>query len=215
MPKFIEYPYYVRPDLSPYLIHLTKSDPESGLSARDRLLKILREGVIRASDPRSGHIKGDTPAVCFMDVPFMALKQVLSDANVERGRYEPYGLVISKQLGYREGARPALYLSREETSHLIQEEERWRVVHFDGSDPDDWSGWLHEREWRLKGDFPLPSPYRFTGVLVKTASECARFRQDLEASPGEIPSMPHSIIPIQVVCQGLPYLGGDQPERFA
>lgn len=215
MPHFVEYPYYVRPDLTPYLIHLTKGDPESGITARDRLLQILRDGIIRGSDPDTGHIKGAHPAVCLMDVPFMALKYVLSDANVKRGRYEPYGLVISKTWAYGSGARPALYLSRDETRDLIPQDEHWRVVHFDGSDPEDWQGWLHEREWRLKGDLKLPSPHGFTGVLVKSPSECRAIHEASEDDEFPIPSRPRAVIPIQVICQGLPYLDSDDIDRFA
>lgn len=98
MPEFTELPYYKRPDLSPYLVHLTKRNQNTGKSARENLLSILREGVIRPSSSDWGFIKGNQEAACLMDVPISALKHVLTTENVASPypRYEPYGIVISK-----------------------------------------------------------------------------------------------------------------------
>lgn len=212
MPEFVELPYYKRPDLSPYLIHLTKRSKKSGKSAKENLLNILREGVIHPSSSQWGFIKGNQSATCFMDVPIAALKQVLTTENVESEypRYEPYGIVISKQYAYQQGARPVLYLSDDELQQLqIPDDQRWRVVKFDASD-NEWTGWVHEREWRVPGAFELPRSHGFTAALVKTANQVPGIYEQLLESPTQFASKPHSVIPIQVVCEGLPYLA-DSP----
>lgn len=211
MPEFTELPYYKRPDLSPYLIHLTKRNHKTGTSARDNLMSILREGVIQPSSSRWGFIKGDQEATCLMDVPISALKHVLTTENVASPypRYEPYGIVISKQYAYKQGARPVLYLSHEEMEALnVPDDQLWRVVHFDVTE-EDWAGWLHEREWRCPGPFELPQRHTFTAALVKTASEVPAIRKQLVRHEAEFASVPRSVIPVQVVCEGLPWLDED------
>ena len=49
-------PFWDRPDLSPYLIHLTKRKGEN--SAFDNLIKILKSGWILGSTTESGFIRG-------------------------------------------------------------------------------------------------------------------------------------------------------------
>lgn len=73
MAKFKDLPFHTRPDLSPYLVHLTKrSDEEGGKrNAFSNLVDILLEGKLIGSD-RTGFIKGPTPATCFMDIPISA-----------------------------------------------------------------------------------------------------------------------------------------------
>lgn len=208
MPEFTELPYYKRPDLSPYLIHLTKRSKKTGQSAKENLLSILREGIIHPSTSEWGFIKGNQSATCFMDVPISSLKHVLTTENVASPypRYEPYGIVISKQYAYEQGARPVLYLSKEEMRALdVPEDQLWRVVDFDVSG-DDWSGWLHEREWRIPGPFELPQSHTFTAALVKSAVEVPSIREELVRSSSEFSSIPRSVIPVQVVCEGLPWL---------
>jgi hypothetical protein len=69
LPEFEDLPFYERPDLTPYLVHLTKNTKqEGGYSAFENLVNILQEGKIRASDSSKGFIKGRRRATCFMDV---------------------------------------------------------------------------------------------------------------------------------------------------
>jgi hypothetical protein len=89
-----ELPFNIRPDLTPYLVHLTKR--RSRRSALENLENILRDGVIEGT---FSYVKGSRKAACFMDVPFVALKYVCSKGNEDR--YEPYGVVISKKFAYR------------------------------------------------------------------------------------------------------------------
>lgn len=63
-------PFSERPDLSPYLIHLTRgTEDEDGYSALENLLSILEYGRIWGSNTQSGFIIGRRKAACFMDVP--------------------------------------------------------------------------------------------------------------------------------------------------
>lgn len=54
LPAFDELPFNARPDLTPYLLHLTKNtEPEDDLSAYDNLVSILKTGEIRGSSSRN------------------------------------------------------------------------------------------------------------------------------------------------------------------
>jgi hypothetical protein len=199
-------PLYERPDLSPYLVHLTKNTKnKDGYSAFDNLKSILGTGQINKTG-RSGSIKGPNPATCFMDVPFASLKYVLNkrDSRSNCPRYEPYGIVVSKKAAYSRGARPVLYLSDSELKDLkIPSKEYWRVVRFEFQEEKQIT-WIHEREWRCKGDFAVPSnPYC---VLVKTANEAKQLNNDIFKDPTWYKIKPRSIVPLEVICQGLVFL---------
>lgn len=99
-------PYYERPDLTPYLVHLTKNThAEDDFSGYDNLVNMLFRGVKWGSNKRKGYVKGQHPAAYFMGVPFSSLKYVLNDANCadDDPRYEPYGVVITKKFAYDHG----------------------------------------------------------------------------------------------------------------
>lgn len=196
--------FFERPDLSPFVIHLTKRSP--GKSAFDTLVEILQSGKIVGSTTVSGYIKGSTPAACFMDVPLGSLKYVLKKAQTKTGfpRYEPYGILISKSWAYEEGARPVLYLSEDEqTSKLkVPTKELWRVVRFEGV-ADSTIGWLHEREWRAKGNFQLPPT--MLAVLVKSPAEAQKLQTQMMKNPKAFKATSLSVLPLRIVCQGLPY----------
>ncbi len=203
-PTFDELPFNSRPDLSPYLVHLTKNTrKEDESSAFDNLVNILKTGRILGSTSDKGFIKGPRRAACFMDIPFYALKYVLTPENVDpqKPRYEAFGIFITKKYAYNNGCRPVLYLSNQEVSKLgIPKEEQWRVVRFEVT-KEGWISWLHEREWRCKGSFLLPS--KVQGVLVKNTS-CAQRLQALLAKDGRrFRCKPKSIIPLTIICQGL------------
>lgn len=205
LPQFDELPFNARPDLSPYLIHLTKNTKrEDQYSAFDNLVSILKLGKIFGSDSSKGFIKGPHKAACFMDIPFQALKYVLTPENADpqRPRYEPYGVVITKGYAYRSGCRPVLYLSNDETKKLgIPKGELWRVVRFEVKKDGGWISWLHEREWRCKGSFRMPSSIQ--AVLVRNTKDAARLSGLIADEPDEFKSKPRSIIPLTVISQGL------------
>jgi len=199
-------PYVERPDLSPFLIHLTKNTKANDeYSAFDNLVNILKTGEIWASDRRKGFIKGTNGAACFMDVPFISLKYILNEENTNPGhpKYQPFGIVVTKQTAYSNGLRPVLYLSNKEIGEIgVCDKELWRVVRFEGIETKE-INWTHEREWRAKGNFKLPSEP--IAALVKSLSYVEKLSSLIEVRPSEFKSKPKSIIPINVICQGLIY----------
>lgn len=203
LPAFDDLPFNRRPDLSPYLIHLTKNTkPIDDFSAYDNLVSILQTGQINGSKPSQGMIKGKHRAACFMDVPFASLKYVLTPANTDKQkpRYEPYGVAITKETAYKYGCRPVLYLSNDEVNDLkIPDDELWRVVRFE-STKGGWISWVHEREWRCKGHFELPrNPH---AVFVRNSTEAERLTKRLAKHPQDFKCRPRSVIPLSVLCQG-------------
>ncbi|MGD0276569.1 MAG: hypothetical protein ABSB79_11070 [Syntrophales bacterium] len=200
-------PYVERPDLSPFLIHLTKNtEDEDGYSAFDNLVSILITGEIWASNKKKGFIKGSNGASCFMDVPFISLKYILNKdaANPKNPKYEPFGVVITKATAYKNGARPVLYLSNEEIDKInVPNEELWRVVRFEGIETKA-VNWTHEREWRAKGNFQLPrEPIASLVMNTKFVSELESL---ISEQSSNFKARPKSVIPINVISQGLPYL---------
>ena len=205
LPEFEDLPFEERPDLTPYLIHLTKNTKtEDGYSALDNLINILQNAEIWPSTRSKGFIKGPNGAVCFMDVPFNGLKYVLNavNSNPNRPRYEPYGVFVRKQTAYRKGCRPVLYLSEDERRRLrIPKDELWRVVRFEATDAG-WISWIHEREWRCRGKFVLP--VNLLGVLVRSTADAASLQARIEKQPSKFKVKPKCIIPLSIMCQGLP-----------
>jgi len=207
MTEYENLPFNVRPDLSPYIIHLTKNtQKEDNFSAFDNLVSILKCGEIRGSNKSKGFIKGPNKATCFMDIPLSSLKYVLDNknANPRHPRYEPFGIIITKRLAVKRGCCPVLYLSNKETSKLrIPDDELWRVVRFEVS-KNQWTSWIHEREWRCKGNFKMPSTP--IAILVKNTHYATKLINSIKEEPKEFKAKPKSIIPLTVLCQGLPYL---------
>jgi hypothetical protein len=196
-----------RPDLSPYLIHLTKRTETC--SAIAVLKSILLEGKIKGSTNETGFIRGRIPAACFMDVPIPSLKYILNEENTDpkHPRYEPYGILTSKTRAYESGARPVLYLSEQEISKLnLPSDELWRVVRLEGVNSGD-INWLHEREWRCPNDFHLPS--EILGVIVKNTAAAKDIHEYIYKHKEEFASIPKSILPLSIVCQELVYLHPD------
>lgn len=204
-PKFKDLPFNARPDLTPYLLHLTKNTMRKNqFSGFENLVNILETGRIRGSKSSEGFIKGKRRAACFMDVPFASLKYVLTPENADpiKPRYEPYGLIIRKQFAYRKGARPVLYLSNAELRKMdLPADELWRVVRLEFEKKRHWINWLHEREWRCPDRFKLPR--KIQAVLVRDADEAVLLRGMLEKKPKKFACSPKSIIPLEIVCQGL------------
>lgn len=199
---FEDLPFWTRPDLTPYLIHLTKNTIEQdGFTAFDNLVEILKNGKLHASN-HTGFIKGPNKATCFMDVPFNALKYVLDEKNANpiNPKYEPYGIFFTKKFAYKKSIRPVLYLSNSETKNLgIPKSELWRIVRFEVKN-NEWISFLHEREWRCKGDFKLPNN---PGVLVKTTREYTELTELLKNQHEDFKVIPRTIIPLDIMCQGL------------
>lgn len=208
-----ELPFRDRPDLTPYLIHLTKNtEKDDEYSAYDNLISILKTGKIWGSNNR-GFVKGKgNTATCFMDIPFSSLKYVLNEENSSPShpRYEPYGIFVEKNFAYKEGVRPVLYLSDQEVINLnIPNQELWRVVKLEVHNRD-WVSWVHEREWRCKGNFQLPCkkdskrirPFKL-GVLVKTYKDVLKLQKEMNEHPDDFNIEISTILPLDIICQGL------------
>lgn len=200
MPIFEELPFFKRPDLTPYLVHLTKNtQADDGYTALDNLIYILQTGEIWETKKL---VRGPFGAACFMDIPFISLKYVLTpeNCNPRHPRYEPYGIFVGKKYAYQEGCRPVLYLSTDEIEELeIPESEHWRIVKFEVTEKN-WISWIHEREWRCKGNFELP---RNAGVIVKSHKEVTYLQKKISKNPDRFAVIPRAILPLEIICQGL------------
>ncbi|MDR2574359.1 MAG: hypothetical protein LBC94_08495 [Desulfovibrio sp.] len=183
-----------RPDLTPYLLHFTKSKGDS--EAFDVLKQILKDGVLKKSKPEIEDENDEV--VCFMDVPFHALKYILKGSN--REQYDRYGVFIGKKLAYDRGVRPVAYMPCKEKRRMPKEEQ-WRVVGIKSNMADKGIARIHEREWRFKGNFRLP-PEK-TGVLVRNADDYQKLQEIITKGGDEYKVSPQAIIPLQIVCQGL------------
>lgn len=138
-----------RGDIGDSLFHLTRKrtvKPEA--TALDVLCEILSSGKIKGSN-NSGFVKGHQTAACFTESPLSSLRYFAGLPD-EDSKYELYGIAISKEQGFSNGARPALYLPDNE-AEWIPDNQKWRHVRFEHGKID----WTHEREWRSKGDFDL------------------------------------------------------------
>jgi hypothetical protein len=122
-------------------------------------------------------------------------------SSADRQRRSSYGIAVTKRYAYDQGCRPVLYLSNNETATLgIPRAELWRVVRFEVSKRG-WISWLHEREWRCKGDFGLPKTVQ--AVLVRNTREAQRLTDRIADDPKGFKCRPKAVIPMTVMCQGL------------
>ncbi|MEU4655120.1 hypothetical protein AB0G32_14470 [Streptomyces sp. NPDC023723] len=164
------------PDLPDTLVHFTGRPRRQGDeppnfargTAEDRMVSILHGGVLRGAPD----FWADAPVLCFSEATAAARRAMLRDGVGGRGPYAPWGVVLDRQKLIQDGARPVLYLSKEEmdqTRHLPRRMRNRRVRYDPGS-----SDWLHEREWRLcfeEGETPeLPVTRDLVvGVIVGTS----------------------------------------------
>lgn len=198
--KLKELPYYERPDLTPYLIHLTKKFSQK--TALENLISIFQDGVIKGTDSfiKNAAHGSEVKAACFMDVPFTALKYVCSPKNAER--YQPYGVVVQKRGVYQQGGRPVLYLSDTECGTLrISLKQLWRVVSLEYDKKEDtWIDWQHEREWRCPKEFKLKKASCI--ALVKSVKDVEELEARIDEMHNQFRCLPITIIPLEVICQG-------------
>lgn len=153
-----------------YLTHLIRGRSDN--DSYNTLLKILESGFLRASfSKRSGYntVKGDKEVVCFQDTSFDEMNEVITGEKwIEHEQiYREFGIQISKELLFRDGARPVIYDKANEIMELIDESIYWRVVNLDLNIATwQYVDWTHEHEWRIPGDVMLESgDFR---VIVKT-----------------------------------------------
>lgn len=159
-----------RQDMTEWLLHFTRDTERMG--ARDALLSILVEGVIRPgfAERRSGQrrqlrktIYGPHAAVCFSEQPLHGFVQYLR-VRRDNSAMAGYGILIHKRDVYAAGGLPVIYgLKRGEelrrgeegydpSKRILRPEDltfdlQYRYVVFVPTEttPKDWT---HEREWR-------------------------------------------------------------------
>lgn len=100
----------------------------------------------------SGHntVKGDKEVVCFQDTSFDEMNEVITGEKwIEHEQiYREFGIQISKELLFRDGARPVIYDKANEIMNLIDENIYWRVVNLDLEDKGlMYTDWTHERNY--------------------------------------------------------------------
>lgn len=166
------------PDLPDTLVHFTgrprgRSEPRDfpPTTPEQRLVSILHSGTLRGAQT----FWTDAPVICFSEATEEARRTMLRDGT-GRGPYEPWGLVLHRQQLITAGARPVLYVSREERDQMkagLPRRTYNRCVVYEPEPTRGRSDWLHEREWRLcfeHGDEPvLPITAQLVvGVIVGT-----------------------------------------------
>ncbi|MFF9221484.1 hypothetical protein [Streptomyces viridosporus] len=139
------------PDLPDTLVHFTgrprgprDAPPDFARgTAEERMVSILHGGVLRGAPD----FWADAPVLCFSEATAAARRVMLRDGVGGRGPYAPWGVVLDRQKLIQAGARPVLYLSKEEMdqTETLPRRLRNRRVRYDPG----YSDWLHEREWWL------------------------------------------------------------------
>jgi hypothetical protein len=186
-----------RGDITSRLTHLTRGGIVGGkdLSPVEVLVKILKEQCINGSArddggsrgnnpfvlkvPRTTFIVGSRPAVCFLDVPLLALSQTLSfearrvEKHGDRVRYRGVGLSFDKRYAFQGGARPVLYEKTEVARNLLPPNEHWRIVDLDLQNENAIVDWTHEREWRAPDRFVFDRGR--AAVLLETTAQYREF----------------------------------------
>tara|TARA_Y100001933_G_scaffold196516_1_gene197057 strand:- start:36 stop:668 length:633 start_codon:yes stop_codon:yes gene_type:complete len=151
-----------RTDFTSGLVHLTKGNEIEGVkhSSLDVLMKILKEKTLIGSTTESGFIIGDRRAVCFQEAPLYSIVQNIYyeqrlkiNKKVPDYRYTGFGLRFQKEYVYKKGGRPVIYDKKDEAKEYLSENDYWRIVNFDLSNDNRFIDWMHEREWRIPGNF--------------------------------------------------------------
>lgn len=147
-----------RSDMCSFLVHLTRESQEIP-SVLDVAVKMLIERRLIGSSTDSGFICGSRHAVCFQDAPlhsicqntFFEQKKIEQDSS-QKLRYRALGLAFPKDYLFQKGARPVIYEKTDVAKAFLPQDEWWRIVRLDLSDPNAFIDWTHEREWRVPGD---------------------------------------------------------------
>lgn len=160
-----------RSDFTSRVTHLTRG--KDSKSAFEILCEILDKKTLKASG-KEGCIRHNNKAVCFQDIPLYSLSEnimyekqnsSLCKQNIKtKVRYEAFGLRLNKGNLFIRGGRPVVYGTETEINNM-PEDEQWRCVKIDMSNPENIVDWTHEREWRFKGD--LHFEYSDIEVIVE------------------------------------------------
>lgn len=155
-----------------YLASLLRGDPDSGHTALDTLIRILREGRIRAG---ARLVRGSEAVVSWTSRSPGELSSIRRwNPALIRWTFEGYGIAVSRRILRKEGAKPTIYGS-DSTYSKLREVERYR---FQLHRPPDCS-WKHEREWRTHGDLILENiPTDEAFLFVSRPDEAARLKSE-------------------------------------
>jgi len=151
-----------------YLLNLLDGHPLSGHSALETLIRIIQEGVIRAS---SRMVRGQGAVISWSSHPPQELFVMRKwNRALVRWTVEPYGVAVRRDFLRSLGAKPAIYGGEQVYSRLAQSERH----RFQLSPADKSSSWRHEREWRVRGGLTLGEIGPDQGfVFVQTKEEKA------------------------------------------
>jgi hypothetical protein len=148
-----------------YLLNLLSGEVPAGHSALDTLVRILKEGRIRAGTKL---VRGNDPVISWSShsPQEMFILRKWNPALV-RWTVEPYGMALRRDYLRSLGARPAVYGA--DSMYLrLPESERHRFQLSGESGLE----WRHEREWRLLGDLILEQVREGKGfIFVPTRGE--------------------------------------------
>ncbi len=173
---------------SAYLVHCTRgsSGPgpdESWSQYQDRiflqgeidlrtpllsLIRILRQRCIMGSERM---FRTNTPMISFSAVPLPSLlARRTFQVHLNRWDWEPYGLLIRREILRERGAKPVIYGGEEQYLTMTDDQRCWfQPSQRKGAGQLSWSD---EREWRIRGDLWLSQlPYDSIIVFVRTEQE--------------------------------------------
>ncbi|MFJ9576139.1 hypothetical protein ACIRQF_07045 [Streptomyces sp. NPDC101191] len=132
------------------------------MTAEQRLQSILTTGLIRTFRPYSKQVRPEQKrCVCFTEAPISHLAWLM-----EKRRYEPYAIVMSRGQILGAGGGQVAYINCEMTLKAFDRAGLGHWVVPTGGQPD----WTHEREWRMPWQHEqMPIP-RLKAILVPDAS---------------------------------------------
>jgi hypothetical protein len=134
----------MRIDITDKLCHWVKAKNQD--EAFDILRNIMHQRKIIGS---KGFVKGKFDCVCFTESPY-------TEFHKQNHRYEKYGVMVSKELVFKNGGRPVIYQTEHEFNFL-PEELKWRHVTFNPPKID----FTWEREWRINASEMEVTPEDF------------------------------------------------------
>ncbi|MFM0351380.1 hypothetical protein [Paraburkholderia sp. RL17-347-BIC-D] len=158
----------IRGDLSNRLIHLTRGNAD--MTVDQVFDSILREKQLRGS---SRDIRGKHTVVCFTEAPVTMLAQAMA-ADPSAMRYQPFGVMVSKDWLYAKGGRPVIYGEGSEYDELPAS-MKYRYVKYEPAKRN--GDWTWEREWRIEID-NLPLDPAHTTLIVPRRMIADRYREE-------------------------------------
>ena len=148
-----------RSDLSQWLVHFVRpqnfTPPATFEYASDILRNIFTQWQIRGSRQEFVTRFCSDGAVCFYDAPPAVWPEI---AQTNPNGRPSVGVICQKTAVWSLGGRPVIYTDKSEPGYW-PESERFRIVHTDLARAPQPVDWMHEREWRIRGDLPLYQPH--------------------------------------------------------